>query len=261
MSIDVLFKIDVLLYNFLLFPRRVKARFKYRNAFKAAKRNGELITREKKSDVLYICGNGPSLRKVDLNDIDCDYLVVNDFFRFEKKNPVNPPKYYMLLDDTYLYPGFEERYNGVFNPGFETTYILTGTMKKTIDRDHPELKDNVYYFCPFGKLYSHKKKLDYRKMCPRSWNVVSEAIMFGMYLGYKEIRLLGLDFSVFVSNAHFYSNVQAHPVLRKMLFKYSFTTEVHYEIARYAKENGIKIVNMTSETLLDAYEIDTDSKY
>ena len=261
MSIDSLFKIDILLYNLLLIPKRISARFKYRKAFKEAKRNGELRKKDRKSDVLYVCGNGPSLRKVDMKDIDCDYLVVNDFYRFEKKNPENPPKYYMLLDDAYLRPGFEDRYKGVFDPGFKTTYIITGTMKQTLDRDHPDLKEDIYYFCPFGKLYSHKMKPDYRKMCSRSWNVVCEAILFGMYLGYKEIRLLGCDYSVFVKNAHFYSTAQIHPELRKGLFKYCFTTQVHYEIAKYAKKNGIRIINMTSETLLDAYEIDPESKY
>ena len=78
MNLDSLFGIDVKLYNFLLIPKRIYARVKYASAFKAAKRNSELLKKEKKSDVLYICGNGPSLRKVDLNDIDCDYIVVND---------------------------------------------------------------------------------------------------------------------------------------------------------------------------------------
>ena len=83
MTIDSLFKFDVFLYNWLLLPKRIKARIKYRDAFKAAKKNTELLKSEKRSEILYICGNGPSLRKVDLKDIDCDYIVVNDFYRFE----------------------------------------------------------------------------------------------------------------------------------------------------------------------------------
>ena len=180
-KLDHLFKLDVFLYKALLIPKTWHERIKYRKAFKAAKKNSELLKNEKKSDVIYICGNGPSLKKVDLNDIDCDYIVVNDFYRFQKKNPNNPPKYYLLLDDAYLWPGFEDRYEGVFNPGFETTYVVTGTMKHALDKDHPDKK--IYYYCPFGNLFSRKHKCDYTKTVGRSWNVVSEAIIFAMYLG------------------------------------------------------------------------------
>ena len=49
--------------------------------------------------------------------------------------------------------------------------------------------------------------------------------------------------------------------LRKMLFRYAFSTYIHYEIAECAKKRGIKIVNYTKDTLLDAYEIKEDSEY
>ena len=260
MNIDSLFKIDVKLYNLLLTPKIWMMRWKYRDAIRASKKNSELLAKERRSDVIYICGNGPSLRKVDLKDIDCDYLVVNDFYRFEKKNPENPPKYYMILDDAYIMPSLADRYNGVFNPGFETTYILTGALKKNIDKDFPD-KENIYYFCPWGRLYSSKKKNDFVGMRSRPWNCVCEAILFSLYMGYKDIRLLGCDYSVFAANAHFYDVKQAHPKLREMLFKYSFTTHVHYEIAKYAEKRGAKITNLTKETLLDAYVIDENSPY
>ena len=257
--LDSLFKLDLFIYKSLLVPKTLLESIKYRKARKVAKRNAELPKNEKKSDVVYICGNGPSLNKVDLNDIDCDYIVVNDFYRFQKKNPNNPPKYYLILDDAYLWPGFEDRYEKLFDPGFETTYVITAAMKHAVERDHPDKK--VYYFCPFGNLFSRKHKCDYTKVVGRSWNVVSEAIIFAMYLGYKEIRLLGCDYSVFATTAHFYGNAGMSTTLRRMLFRYAFSTHIHYEIAECAKKRGIKIVNMTKDTLLDAYEIDTNSKY
>ena len=88
-----------------------------------------------------------------------------------------------------------------------------------------------------------------------------------MYLGYKEIRLLGYDYSLFASKIerHFYDKQgEEHEIgfcLRDMLYRYVFTTHISYEIDRYAREHEVKIINMTSASLLDAYEMDINSKY
>lgn len=259
MDINSLFKIDLKLYNILLTPKVFLTIAKNKRALKNAERN-KVHKNSNQGKIIYICGNGPSLNKVDFHEIKEDYLVLNDYYRFQKKDINHPPKYYMILDEAYLLDGLKERYYGVFNPGFETTYLINGIMMNQIRKDFPN-KKNIYYFCPWGKLYSHKKEFDFAKLHGRTWNVVSEAILFAIYAGYTEIRLLGCDYSVFASNAHFYSQSQNHPQLGDMLYKYSYTTHVHYEIAKYAANKGIKIINMTGDTLLDAYVIDKDSKY
>lgn len=258
MNIASLFRFDIKFYNLLLTPKVMWTTFKNRSAIKAAAPNAALKGTVK-GGVLYICGNGPSLNKVDIKDIHDDYLVLNDFYRFTKKDPAHPPKYYMILDEAFLLPSFNERFNGIFDPGFETTYVLNGMLKKRVDAEYPHL--NPIYFCPWGKLYSSKREFRFDKVHGRPWNVVGEAILFGIYLGYDEIRLLGCDYSVFATNAHFYAQQQSHPKLQEMLYKYCYTTEVHYEIAKLAKAKNVKIINMTKETLLDAYTIDDNSPY
>jgi hypothetical protein len=185
---------------------------------------------------------------------------MNDFFR-KKISSKNPPTYYMAMDGAYTEDRFEERFNGLCNLNYETTYILNCSFYKKLNERYPKHIENSYFFYSGGYLFSHKNKLDYTKPVGQTWNVASEAIVFAMYLGYKEIRLLGLDYSVFANNPHFYATAQSHDSLKNMLFKYCFTTHVHYEIAKYAKDHNIKIINMTKNTLLDAYEIDGNSPY
>ena len=257
MNINSLFNIDLKLYNFLLTPKVCMTILKNRKALKCAREN-TAFENVATGKTIYICGNGPSLNKVDFHKIKEDYLVLNDFYRCPDKNLKHPPKYYMILDEAYLLSDLRERYEGVFNPGFETTYLINGIMMNQIIKDFPN-KKNIYYFCPWGKLYSSKKKFDFSNVHGRTWNVVSEAILFAIYAGYEEIRLLGCDYSVFATNAHFYAQTQNRPRLRDMLYKYCFTTQVHYEIARYAKEKKVKIINMTKETLLDAYPISDEN--
>lgn len=251
MNITSLFRFDKVLYNILLFPKVVLARIKGNNSVRAAKKNKKLLS-IKRTNVLYICGNGPSLDLFDPSLIKDDYLVVNDFFRFQKKDAKHPPKYYMILDETYLDKNLKDRYKGVFNPGFETIYLVNGLMKHRIENDYPN--KTVFYFCPWGFLFNHKKRFDFSRVHSRTWNVVSEAILLGIYLGYKEIKLVGCDYSVFASNKHFYSTEQSHANLRDMLYKYCFSTDVHYEIAKYAKSKKVIITNCTKDSLLDAYQ-------
>jgi hypothetical protein len=259
MNIDSIFKFDIFLYNSLLYPKILSSIIKNRKVLSIAN-NSEKLKNSAKNKIIYICGNGPSLNKVDFNNIYEDYLVVNDFYRFINKNKSNPPKYYMIMDDAYLQKDLEERLFGVFNPGFETTYLINGTMYNEVSKRITD-QNKIYYFCPWGRLFNSNKYFDFSKIHSRTWNVVCEAILFAIYAGYKEIRLLGCDYSVFARNAHFYSQSQNHDNLRKMLFKYCFTTHVHYEILKYAKKYNIEILNMTKETLLDAYNIDTNSEY
>lgn len=250
MNITSLFRIDIFNYNLFLVPKIIWTRYKYRVALKTAKKNRTL--KGIANGTLYICGNGPSLNSFDPSSFDDDYLVVNDFFRFPHKDPSHPPRFYMILDESYLDERFSDRYNGVFNPGFETTYLINGQMYKRVSNDYPNKK--IFYFCPWGQLFSHKKNFKFDKIHSRTWNVVSEAILFGIFAGYKEIRLVGCDYSVFAANKHFYAQEQSHANLKDMLFKYCFTTYVHYEIAKYAKNKGVCIKNCTSDSLLDAYE-------
>lgn len=258
MNIDTLFGIDLFLYKILLTPKVLKDNITYRSSKKAAKRLAELKN-EPRTETVYICGNGPSLAKVDLRDIKDDYIVVNDFYCFEKQDPSHPPKYYMVIDEFFLTPALKDRFQSIFTCNTGAKYVLTGKMKSRVEKEFPDI--DAYYCCPWGKLFKHTKPQDFTKTVSRTWNIVSEAILFAIYLGYKDIRLLGCDYSVFAKNAHFYPQKQKASCLRKLLFKYCFTTQAHYEIQKYAEQEGVKITNMTRETLLDAYPIDENSPY
>ena len=258
MNITSLFEFDIKLYNFLLIPKIILTVLKNYKAVKLAKKNKNLKN-SVNGGTVYICGNGPSLKKVDLNNINADYIVVNDFYKFEKKNPNNPPKFYMILDEDFLKEELQDRFQGVFNPGFETTYVLNGLLEKRVSKEFSNL--SPIYFCPWGQLYSSRKLFKFDCVHGRTWNVICEAILFAMYLGYNEIRLLGCDYSVFATNAHFYPQIQKRPKLQGMLYKYCYTTQVHYEIAKYALQKKVRIINMTKDTLLDAYMIDENSSY
>ena len=265
MDIMSLFNFSLICYDCGLFVKENIAKMKFRKWNKLAKRNEEL-KKYKNSDVCYICGNGPSLKKVNLDELDGDTIVMNDHWRVAPNYKMKPT-FYMVNDNAYAIPSFHERLQGVVDCFPEIPHLLAVNIGSAIDERFADSKTNIYYYNPIGRTYKSSYKIDFKECTYYSWNIVSAAIQLAIYLDYKEIRLLGCDYSLFASRfmSHMYDKdgqkVPCPIRLRDMLYKYAFTTHIHYEIAKYAEKMGVKIINMTSETLLDAYEIDENSKY
>lgn len=265
MDLMSLFNFTLKCYDTGLTIRSVVKRHKYRKCLKLAKKNSSLAN-YKKSDVLYVCANGPSLKKVDLDLLEGDTIVINDFFRISGSFK-NKPTYYLLLDNEYAWDSMKERMDGVMNCHPDIPHIIAADIIGQVWHRYENTKTNLFVFDPFGKTFNHHLKIDFTQTTYTVWNVVTKCIQFGIYQGYKEIRLLGFDYSLFASRIerHVYDKEGENHVLnvnlRDMLYRYVFTTHILYEFDIYAREHGVKIINMTSESLLDAFEIDPNSKY
>lgn len=265
MGIMTLFNFSLKCYDLGLLLKEIRGKVKNRKWNKLAKKNKELRN-YKTSDKCYICGNGPSLKKVNLDELDGDTIVMNDHWRIAPQFK-NAPTYYIVNDELYGRDDHKERMTGVLNCFPEIPHIFASNIGKAIEEKYGNYKTKIYYYNPVGRTFKHNYDIDFTKLTYYVWNVVTSAIELAIYLGYKEIFLIGCDYSLFASRylTHAYdkdgSKVACPVELREMLYKYTFTTHIHYEMAKYAREHDVKIVNLTSETLLDAYEIDPNSKY
>lgn len=265
MNIQDLFFFSLHCYDLGLFLKKYICLFKYRKWDAQTKRN-VLLRQFKTSERCYICGNGPSLNKVNLDELDGDLIVMNDHWRLASKYKKRP-SFYIINDDGYGHPSLLNRMDGVMNYYPEIPHVVTTQIGSVIDKRYSEIGTNVFYFNHVDKTFKHNYKIDFTKTTYCTWNVVSAAIQLAIYVGYKEICLLGCDYSLFASRyiTHVYDKdgvkIERPFLLRDMLYKYTFTTHIHYEIAKYAQEHGIKVINMTSASLLDAYEMDLNSKY
>lgn len=265
MNINSLFKFSLWIYDFGLWFKEVHALWKYRRWNTLAKNNKKLIE-YKKSEICYVCGNGPSLKKVDFDTLDGDTIVMNDHWRIAGKFSTHPT-FYLINDDGYANETFKERLEGVLNCYPDIPHVFSVSLGPVMDGKYSKVPVNIFYYNNIGRTFKSRYKIDFTKCTFYTWNVVSAAIQLAIYLGYKEVRLLGCDYSLFASRfkSHMYDkDGEVIPFVQKIrdrLYKFTFTTHIHYEIAGYAKEHGIRVINMTSETLLDAYEIDSNSRY
>lgn len=258
-----LLRLTIIFYDTGLRVKEVLNSIKYRKWRKLARKNYELKN-YKKTDKCYILGNGPSLKKVDLDQLDGDSIAMNNHWRIDPNFKMTPT-FYLLGDDAFKYPQYKESYEGMMNYRPEIPHVMTVKMGPKLDTYKGNTK--VYFFSPLSSTFKCGRSNDFTKNIPNANNVVSWAILLAIYLGYKEIYLLGCDYSLFASRylQHAYDKagekVECPDPLRDMLFKYSITTEIHYQIAKYAKKQGVKIVNLTKDTVLDAYEVDENSPY
>jgi len=211
---------------------------------------------------VFIMGNGPSLNT--LNTKHYEYIkkhisfAVNLFYKNDKF-PDFEPTYYAMVDPLSITKAYEGMY-AEFNRKYKNATLIADYRAKLIV-DKLDRKHRPIY------LYSKKYPTDYIESDIASngfitMNVVSTCILTAIYMGAKEIYLLGTDYNSFASRSdvHFYKeedglNRKIENRLGYQLKYYHITTEFHYLIAALAKKKGVKIVNLCETSLLDAYTL------
>lgn len=262
MNFGQLFKLNLMLINIAGYIRYFQYLILHHEYFSLVKRNEVLKNDENRNKTLYVCALGPSLKDVDLDKITGDTIVVNRFYKYGVNNPLFIPTYYLIVDSKFANPDckkdFDDCINAYVSKG--TKYILNSKCAKHI----PEaLRNNIYFFSTFKGEFNASKKLDMAKVMPSVGNVASAAIACGISMGYKKIILIGCDFNSFASpiSVHCYEEKEQKRQIQLYyeLFRYAFASHTHKELAEYAKQNEIEIINSTKGTLIDSYPILIDA--
>ncbi|EOW9309957.1 6-hydroxymethylpterin diphosphokinase MptE-like protein [Vibrio cholerae] len=211
----------------------------------------------------FIMGTGPSL--LDLKHSQVEVLKsevvfgVNSLYKSEIGKIVIP-RYYALLDNNYWEsPEYKSAFNDIRLAYKEKlpTFITDYRAKAFIDDE--VLVQDALYIC--GKKYPiDAVSFDVDECIYGLMNVVSYCIVSAMYMGFKEIYLLGCDYNAFCTYGRGHCYDDAEEVagvsynLAFYLKYYHLTTEFHYLISKLAKSHGVRVTNLTSVSLLDAYE-------
>ena len=207
----------------------------------------------------FILGTGPSINSITLAQIDklrSEFVFgVNSLYKSEHLRTVMP-RYYCLLDNVYSFQ-YANEFQNVLNAYEERppTLIANYSAKTAIDKIG--IKSRVIYL--YGKKFPATKtssRIDRNMFI--SMNVVGSAILSAIYMGFKQVYLLGCDYNLFCKRAsnHCYDDSQEKFYSENLAFYlkfYGLTTEFHYLTAQHAKEEGAEIVNLTQDSLLDAY--------
>lgn len=208
----------------------------------------------------FILGTGPSLNDLSNDQVEKLKLEVTFGVNSLYKSDVVfglTPKYYTLIDNVYwgelssVFQDITDRYK--INPPI---FLTDPRAKKIVDNIRLDQKT----------IYIHAKKYPIHKMSSEitnnifgAMNVISYSILVAIYMGFREIYLLGCDYNAFcgLGRGHCYNDkdemVPAAYDLAFYLKYYHITTEFHYLIAKLAAEKEVKIINLSNVSLLDAY--------
>lgn len=235
---------------------------------------------------LIILGNGPSLRTNLNNDLDllrsADTLAVNFAANTPEFSEIQPT-YYLLADPHFFDKAGEdpnvgrliENLNSITFP--MTLFVPAGAQKAdSYFHNHNLTVKHFSFTAVEGYTWFENAMMNSHRGMPRPRNVLIPSIMVGIWLGYKEIYLLGADHSwlktlsvndrneVVSIQPHFYKedsreqqrvnevyvNRQLHEVLESMMIAF----KSYHRIREYADRCGTQIFNSTPGSMIDAFE-------
>lgn len=227
----------------------------------------------------FILANGPSIKGMDLNRIKDEILFgMNLCCESFYKLGINL-NYYLALDGVFFQGYLEDRQHIIHN--FKYLEKMSGVKSflpiecRDFIRGHRfDQTIDIHYLGPV-RLSMEKLTAKVENACDiarfryLSYSIAIDAVMIAIYMGIKEIYLLGCDASVIKSridvfmgnapkNIHFYDddekdfevNIRKRGILTELRTEYNCFWNWNY-INLYCMEHGIKLVNLSPTTLLD----------
>lgn len=210
----------------------------------------------------FILGTGPSLRTLTEDKIEkLKSEVVFGVNSLYKSNIASDlvPKYYTLIDNLYWESAsWSDAFSEVADKYSANPPVFITDPRAQHIVDSLSLKKSSIYI--YSKKYPTKEmSAEIAGNIYAAMNCVTYSILVAMYMGFKEVYILGCDYNAFccAGSGHCYDDkgeLKDNPYNLAFYLKfYWITTEFHYLVAKLANEGGVKVVNLTPGSLLDAY--------
>ena len=219
----------------------------------------------------FVIGNGPSLQVCDLEKLkECGYMSFGSNYInriFEKTSW--RPDFYCCVEDAIMVLNK----NFIFNYPLKAKFLKYMQTYDLFDGFDGVPPDDLYIWLPGGAVEEVSEDLS--KIVYEGHTVTFPMIEFAMYMGFKEIYLIGVDNTAPPTihsdgyandKVHFYeedaSEIEARRKMTQHRMFYTDDTKVYFEILnnhyaaanRYAKSHGIIIKNATRGGQLEVFE-------
>lgn len=234
---------------------------------------------------LIVMGNGPSLKENLENDMDIlsgtDTMAVNFAANAPEFTQLRP-RFYVLADPHFFNSTDDPNIKKLMRNLSEATWPMTLFVPEKAKLPQelttvPNISVNRFCFNGFEgfECIAHFAFRHGWGM-PRPRNVIIPSIMLGIWLGYKDIYIIGADHTwtrtlsvdeqnrVVSIQPHFYKEddherervtTTYHGVrMHSILESFSIAFRSYHAIRRYADETGTKIYNSTPGSFIDAFE-------
>lgn len=228
----------------------------------------------------FVIGNGPSANKVDFSKLEKELVItVNQIFYHQDFNKLKS-NFHFIADPAFLKLN---RLNAVqadiinkmnrLSENHTTLFMpLDGESKARHYRWKNEI--NINYFMSELFFYDdYKESIDFTKYIPSFQSVVQWGIAFAVYMGCKEIYLLGCDATNIVTDLSLFLNTdapldyaytlskEAENLGRKQrrergleysLFGYWRIVHLFAQLYQYCEKSKVRLYNCSEESILDS---------
>lgn len=208
----------------------------------------------------FIVATGPSLKIEDLDVLEKEHVLtfgVNKIGHAYAKTTWRPT--FFVGEDKAL---LESEYFSSIKPEEQCEYAFLADTSEYFWREEHKTNILKYHLCDewaFGRYPKFSEDLSRKSYV--GGTIVYTCIQLAVYMGFKEIFLLGVDFT----GANEHGSKYSHFYEEKELTSVSYTDQVKtgYEKAKtYADEHGIKIYNATRGGKLEIFpRVDFDSLF
>lgn len=201
----------------------------------------------------FIIATGPSLTIEDIEKLENEITFSMNSIVLAFKDTQWRPTYYGIQDE-YVY---EKIKNEVDNSGLKNIFFGDSILNKF------ELDKNSLIF-PLNKLNHNIKHVKYgSKFSNDSFSVVYDGysityslLQIAVYMGFKEIYLLGTDCNYTKEQKYFKDHGHFDPTFAQAGFRMS---EAFKSAKQYTQKNNVKIFNATRGGMLEVFErVDLD---
>lgn len=228
----------------------------------------------------FILATGPSIKTQDLRCLQDELCIAVSQFFFHEDIKIISPKYHVLAPSHHpfdfndlkkIFDGFVESY-GESVTSF-LGYIPYIYSNYQFLENHPQYKSNNQYFInysksqPLGEMNQYDdKSWDISKNPFGVRTVIYSAIQIAIYMGCKEIYLIGCDHDYLndtsrVTNHHFYKEEKGisdaehlNSFTTERWFKeYYFRWKQYRLMKEYSQSIGCQIFNATEGGMLDVF--------
>ena len=250
---------DGILYSLYNFCTITKSFFCSKEDGNILKKNSDLKDKYK-GERCFVVMNGPSLNEHDLTPLKGEYVFCSNYFYKSDLAEIIQPNFYSFTDGGMYSPEtINSTLDEIRNKCHDVRFILTFKGKKIITN-----MDDVYLVR--AKHLPHKfairKDLDF--ICSNFQTVAFFVINTAIYLGFKEIYVLGLDFNPggFVHFANLgveCSKPEEHFRKEDVAGDHWGYAKAHYEsyaLAAFAKRNNCRVINLNPQSCIRAFEFD-----
>lgn len=233
-----------------------------------------------KGKICFIIGNGPSVNKVDFKKLKKELVItVNSMILHDRFCDLNSD-FHFLADPVYF--KLNKKIEGD-KEIIQKMNLLSHTNTKLFMPIQGIRSTKVYgwYKCIdiryfVSKLYfydNYKEDIDFAKYIPAFQGVIHWGIAFALYMGCKEIYLLGCDATNMIASFSLLKDKEAGleyaydlsndaAILAKkrncdlgleyLLYGYWRIVHIFSELFYYCKRNGVKLINCSEESILES---------